>query len=304
MKIIDNECLPKGSCVALGAFDGIHIGHRKLIENAVNFAGKKNLLSCVFTFDVLPSGAEYISDCAQRNEILEKLGVDCILIKHFDDDFKNTSAEDFMEKYLSDVSYVSVGFNFRFGKNRRGDVNMLLDFCNEKGIKINVCDPVCLGGTVVSSTRIRECIKKSDFSLAKEMLGRGFFAEGNVVYGNQIGRTIGFPTANIKIKPGNIMPDTGVFVTITQADGKFYKSFSNYGKKPTFSDENVVLETHLFDFDGNLYGKRIRVYFVNKIRDITKFVSKDALKQQLLEDKSKSLDFFSKSGLQIEDFVV
>lgn len=296
--------MPKGSCVALGAFDGIHIGHRKLIENAVKYAKTKNLKSCVFTFDVLPSGAKYISDEMTRNKILENLGVDCVLIKSFDDKFKNTSAEDFMEKYLSDASFISVGFNFCFGKDRRGDTNMLLKFCNEKGIQIEVCDPVCINDFVVSSTKIRECVKNCDFSLARDMLGRGFFAGGIVVKGNQIGRTIGFPTANIKIEPKKVMPGTGVFVTITEVDGKIYKSFSNYGKKPTFSDENIVLETHLFDFDGDLYGKCIRVYFIKKIRDITKFVSKEALKQQLFEDKNKSLDFFSKSGLQIEKFVV
>lgn len=298
------DCMPKGVCVALGAFDGIHIGHRKLIEKAVCYARERNLKSCVFTFDVLPSGAKCISDFATRNEILEKLGVDCVLIKHFDDEFKNTSAESFMEKYLTDASFLSVGFNFRFGKSRKGDVSVLSDFCRKKGIEINVCDPVCFGDFVVSSTKIRECVLNSNFSLAKDMLGRGFFAGGLVVEGNQIGRTIGFPTANIKIGNEQIMPGAGVFVSITEVDGKLYKSFSNYGNKPTFSDENVILETHLFDFDGDLYGKCIRVYFVEKIRDITKFASKEALRQQLLDDKNKSLDFFSKSGLQIEKFVV
>ena len=306
MEIINGiNVIPDGVAVALGTFDGIHIGHKKLVENVVNYAKNNGCKSCVYTFDMIPSGAMRIVNNSCRNEILEKIGVDYLYVQHFDPKFKNMTAEDFMSRFLLNAKYISVGFNFRFGSGRQGDTEMLREFCKNNHIEIDVVEPVMYDGDTVSSTRIRKCIELADFDSAQKMLGRYFSVEGVVQHGNEIGRTIGFPTANINVEKEMVMPPEGVYVTVTDIDGCAYKSFTNYGGKPTFFNEcNVLLETNVFDFEGDLYGKSIKVYFLDKIRDIEKFVSADVLKEQLLADKNKSLDFFSKNGLQMKNFVV
>lgn len=297
--------IPDGLAVALGTFDGIHIGHTKLIENVVNYAKISGCKSCVYTFDIIPSGAKRIMNSSYRNDILEKIGVDYLYVQHFDPKFKNMTAEEFMSRFLLNAKYISVGFDFRFGAGRQGDTEMLGEFCKKNHIKIDVVEPVMYGREPVSSTRIRKCIELADFDSAEKMLGRYFSVEGIVQHGNEIGRTIGFPTANINVEKEVVMPPEGVYVTATEIDGCAYMSFTNYGGKPTFFNEcNILLETNVFDFEGDLYGKSIKVYFLDKIRNIEKFISADVLKEQLLADKNKSLDFFSKNGLQMKNFVV
>ena len=291
--------IPDGVAVALGAFDGIHIGHKKLIENIIKYSKQNGCKTCVFTFDVLPSGAKSIMSARQRNEILADMGIDYIYIQHFDAGFKSMPPGEFMSKYLLQAKYVSVGFNFRFGLNREGDTKLLEEFCKQNHIEISIEDPVLYDDEIVSSTLIRKAIEECDFSKANAMLSRPFCVDGIVVHGEALGRTIGFPTANLQIDVSMSAPSEGVYVTVTEVDGILYKSFTNYGSKPTFENDKILLETHLFGFDGDLYGKEIKVYFMDKIRGVTKFPSVDALKEQLLEDKNKSLDFFSKNGLQM-----
>lgn len=291
--------IPDGVAVALGAFDGIHIGHKKLMENIIEYSKQNGCKTCVFTFDVLPSGAKYIMSAGQRNEILADMGIDYLYVQHFDAGFKSMTATEFMSKYLLQAKFVSVGFNFRFGANRQGDTKLLEEFCRQNHIKISIEDAVFYDNDIVSSTLIRNAVEDADFTRANAMLGRPFCIDGNVVHGEALGRTMGYPTANLHIDANMTTPSEGVYVTITQVDGALYKSFTNYGSKPTFENDKILLETHLFDFDGDLYGKEIKVYFMDKIRGVTKFPSIDALKEQLLKDKNKSLNFFSKNGLQI-----
>lgn len=296
MKILKNdEMLPKGFAIALGAFDGVHVGHRRLIENIVDYSKKNNCQSCVYTFDTLPSGARYIMDWEQRIKRFEELSVDCLYIQKFDENFKNTSAQNFLDKYIKDASYVTVGFNFRFGKDREGDVNILKEYCENNNITFQIVEPVYLEDEIVSSTKIRGYIEENNFEKASQMLGRNFSVSGVVIHGNAIGRTIGFPTANICVDENRIMPTEGVYATVTEYDGKIYPSITNYGGKPTFKDNKILLETNLFDFDGDLYGKKLSVNFLKKIRDIVGFQSKEQLKNQLVADKNKSLKIFKKS---------
>ena len=305
LKIIsEKNLLPVGAAVALGAFDGIHIGHRKLIEKAVSYAHSKGGKVCVFTFDTLPSGAKYINSTETRDRILKGMGVDYLYVQHFDNNFKTLSAQDFMEKYLADAGFISVGFNFRFGYGRSGDTAVLGEFCKKNRINLNVEPPVMYKNEPVSSTRIRKCVENSEFDSACDMLGRYYGICGTVVHGNEIGRTIGFPTANMSVCADALLPADGVYITAADVGGKIYKSFTNYGPKPTFGDSKKVLETNIFDFDGDLYGRNITVYFLERIRDITAFSSAEELKNRLLCDKQKSLDFFSKKGLQTDKFVV
>lgn len=296
MKVIkDLGDFPKGLAIALGAFDGVHLGHRKLVENITEYAKKNNCMSCVYTFDTLTSSARYITDMEQKMKIFEDLGVDCIYIQKFDEDFKNTPAKEFLNKYIKGAGYVCVGYNFCFGKGRGGNTTLLKDFCLENGIEFHIEEPVCIFGEVVSSTKIRGYIEKGNFQTAKKMLGSDFCAGGVVVHGREIGRTMGFPTANIFIDQNRIMPPFGVYATVTEYEGKLYPSVTNYGTKPTFDDNEILLENHIFDFDGDLYGKSILVHFIEKIRDVEVFSSKDQLKSRILTDKNKSLEIFKKS---------
>ncbi len=290
----NNDVLPKGLAIALGAFDGIHIGHRKLIENIVDYSKEHNCKSCVYTFDTLPSGARYINDSSQRIAIFESLGVDYLYIQRFDENFRCTSAKGFMDKFIKDASYVTVGFNFRFGKGREGNTGLLKDYCSQNGTVIHIQEPVYFGDEIVSSTKIRGYIEESNFKTAGKMLGRDFCVRGEVVHGDEIGRTMGFPTANICVDERRIMPGEGVYATVTEYNGIKYSSITNYGGKPTFKNNKILLETNIFDFNEDLYGKTISVYFVEKLRDIQGFESKDCLTAQLLEDKNKSLKILKK----------
>lgn len=296
MKILkNNEVLPNELAIALGAFDGVHMGHRKLIENIVCYSKENNCRSCVYTFDALPSGAKYITDWEQRIKIFEELGVDCLYIQKFDADFKGTSAKVFLDKHIKKASYVTVGFNFRFGKGREGNTQLIREYCNENNISFRIVEPVYLGSEIISSTKIRGYIEENNFETAGKMLGQDFCVSGTVVHGNAVGRTMGFPTANICVDENRIMPTEGVYATVTEYEGNMYPSVTNYGGKPTFKDNKILLETNLFDFDGDLYGKKISVYFLKKLRNIVGFNSKEELKTQLIADKNKSLKIFEKS---------
>lgn len=296
MKILNKgEALPNGLAMALGAFDGVHIGHKKLIENIVNYSKKTGCRSCVYTFDNLPSGAKYITDWQQRTDVFKRLGTDYLYIQKFDADFKDMSAKKFLDKYIKNAAYVTVGFNFRFGKGREGNTSLLEEYCKENGIVFEIVQPVYLGSEIVSSTKIRGYIEENNFETAKNMLGYHFCVKGVVEHGNAIGRTIGFPTANICVDENRIMPTEGVYATVTEYDGKKYASITNYGGKPTFKDNKILLETNIFNFDGDLYGKEISVFFLEKLRNIVGFGSAEELKRQLTDDKNKSLKIFGKS---------
>ncbi len=305
MKIINEYCeFPIGAAVALGAFDGIHAGHKKLINNAVEYAKANGCKSCVFTFDTLPSGAKQINSEAKRNRILEEMGVDYLYIQHFDNEFKSIEADDFMDRFLLQAKYISVGFNYRFGCGRAGDVDTLADFGKANGIQIHVEPPVMYDGDTISSTRIRSCIENAEFDKVFDMLGRSYGVSGVVQRGHEVGRKLGFPTANVLPDERMVLPNDGVYATLVLIDGVKYKAFTNCGARPTFGDGKKLLETNVFDFEGDLYGKEIEIFFLKRLRDVRTFASEKELVEQIFKDKEVSLEFFSKKGLQTESFIV
>ncbi|MBR0277002.1 MAG: bifunctional riboflavin kinase/FAD synthetase [Clostridia bacterium] len=291
--------IPDGMAVALGAFDGVHMGHKKLTENVVEYAKKNKCKSCVFTFDKLPHASYFINSIEERAKIFDDLGIDVLFVKDFDNEFKNTSDIDFLNKFLIKSKYVTVGFNFKFGRNRTGNSGLLREFCDKNSIDCDIINPVLCDNNIVSSSLIRKYISDGNFASASKMLGRPFYISGKVVHGNKIGRKMGFPTANIIIDSKRIMPPKGVYITVTEYNGKLYRSITNYGAKPTFNDDNVLVETNIFDFNKDIYGNNIIIYFKEKIRDISAFSSADELKNTLNSDRDKCLKFFSKNGLQI-----
>lgn len=282
MIITNEKSFLENAAVALGAFDGIHKAHRKLIENTVLFAKENNLNSVVFTFSENPSDAELITTDAQRKSIFKELGIDVLYVQHFDDALKNMSADEFLNTYLKTCKYICVGFNFRFGKDRQGTTADIESFCTKNNIHFDIVDEIKYDGITVSSTLIRIYIKSCDFAMAQKLLGREVSVEGVVVKGDMIGKKLGFPTVNIE--NSNTLIPKGVYATVTEVDGVKYKSVTNVGGKPTIRNNVDRIETHIIDFDRDIYGETIKTSFVKKIRDIVKFGDVESLKAQLKKD--------------------
>ncbi len=283
MIITNNDItMLNNTAVALGAFDGVHIAHGVLINNAVTYAKEKGINSCVFTFDVNPKDSKLITTNRERQGIFELMGADILFLKQFDDSLKNLEPLDFLDKYLKNCRYICVGFNFRFGKGRKGSTKDIVDFCKNNHIDFDIVDAVKYNGEVVSSSLIREKIANNDFESVREMLGRNYYITGTVEKGDEIGKTLGFPTANTV--PESIIAGDGVYLTYTTVDKKKYKSVTNVGGKPTIRNGVNRVETHIIDYSGNAYGKEIKIEFINKIRDVVRFDSTEQLKSQLKND--------------------
>ena len=276
------------TAVALGAFDGIHLGHMALLREIKSAQG---LVPTVFTF--AQSKGKYITSNAQRKEIFASAGAEVCVFRHFDEAFKNLEPEVFVEKYLFEnlrAKLVVVGFNYRFGKGGKGDGVLLQHLCKGFGIDVVIVPAVEYQGCPISSTRIRSCINTADFYNANTMLGRNFSIEGVVQQGDKIGSKIGFPTANILPHSARVMPPEGVYATIATINGQKYKSITNFGGKPTIRDGVHLIETHAIGFNGELYGEQIQVEFVKKLRDITAFSGVAELTAQLQTDLRIRID--------------
>jgi len=281
--IITNEIsFLENSAVALGAFDGIHKAHRVLIENIVSYAKENNTKAVVFTFDENPSKAERITTAAERKMLFKNLGADVLFVQQFDDELKNMSANEFLNKYLKKCKFICVGFNFRFGKDRQGGLADIESFCKDNCIDFKIVDEIKDDGITVSSTLVRIYIKSGDFNAAENLLGRPVSIEGTVVKGDMLGRKLGFPTINIE-NSDTLVPK-GVYCTVTEVDGIEYKSVTNVGGKPTIRSNVDRIETHIIDFDRDIYGETVKTRFVQKIRDIIKFDDVEMLKKQLKKD--------------------
>lgn len=297
---IEKLMMLKEHCaIAIGFFDGVHLGHQAVIESAVNCGRENQLKSVVITFDQSPKVAlGYAEDDGNITPLLEKLrlfeemGVNYTLVLKFDTTFLNLTAHDFIQTYLLKINaqHVSVGFDFRFGKCGAGNTDYL---ASQKEFKVEVIQPVMIAGAKVSTTKIKECLKSDQLACANQMLGRHFSISGEVIYGKQLGRTIGFPTANMKLDEGCLLPLQGVYATMSTIDGMTFLSMTNVGVNPTVdSRDSLSVETHLLDCDLDLYGKILRVDFHEKIRDEMKFEQIEKLIEQLERDQKivESLD--------------
>lgn len=283
------------SAVALGFFDGLHLGHIEVIKRALL---KDGLCSVVFTFNdktSLPKFNGKKGQCIitheQKTRIFAGLGVERVYAPDFSD-VKDFSATEFVEKILKDAlsaAYVVCGYDFRFGKGGEGNPETLKRLCAENGIECEVVPAVAVDGVTVSSTVIRQLIRDGDIDKANRYLGYELSYDLFVKEGSRIGRTIGFPTINQEIPDYMVKPKNGVYKSWTIVDGKTYRSITNIGIKPTVDyTGDSLMETHIIGFDGDLYGHTVRVALREFIRDEVKFGSLEALKKQLEEDKSLS----------------
>lgn len=283
--------------LALGYFDGVHLGHRKVIKSAVNFAAKNGNKSAVITFKDHPCCffygvcPKYILTREDRLEHIEALGVDYVYILDFNAKLCMLEAEDYLKNVLIDnfspVS-ISTGFNHYFGAKKSGGADLLTEKQSVYGYKYFEIPPQKIYNNTISSTAIRNELSNGLIQNANEMLGYNFTIKGTVVKGQQLGRKIGFRTANIMYPPELIDLPFGVYSVILHHNGLCYKGITNFGIRPTVSDTNkCTLETHIIDFDKDIYGDEISVEFLKMIRPEQKFSSVDELKQQIAADISK-----------------
>lgn len=287
--------LKKQCVVALGTFDGLHLGHQDVILAAKKEAEERNVLLTVFTFSnhplelIRPEFAPVrLLSKEQKYELLASYGVDVLLDLPFNWELARLSPSDFIEKLLLlDVSGVVVGENFTYGAEGAGNCDTLARAAQEQGFSLDVRPLVQRDGVVISSTVIRQLLAEGKVAAASELLGRPYALTGTVSHGNERGRLLGFPTANIELcEAGVAYPPEGVYAVKALVDGKEYKGMANIGKNPTFGDvAELRLETHLFDFAKDIYGQQLTVLFIANLRKQVKFASIDELKAQLEQDK-------------------
>ena len=287
--------LKKQCVVALGTFDGLHLGHQDVILAAKKEAEERNALLTVFTFSnhplelIRPELAPVrLLSKEQKYELLASYGVDVLLDLPFNWELARLSPSDFIEKLLLlDVSGVVVGENFTYGAEGAGNCDTLARAAQEQGFTLDVRPLVQRDDVVISSTVIRQLLAEGKVAAASELLGRPYALTGTVSHGNERGRLLGFPTANIELcEAGVAYPPEGVYAVRVLVDGKEYKGMANIGKNPTFGDvAELRLETHLFDFAKDIYGQQLTVFFIANLRKQVKFASIDELKAQLEQDK-------------------
>ncbi len=274
------------TAVALGKFQGLHKGHMLLIDEILRLSEEENLTSVVFTIDV--SSEKTINLPEERYDILEKSGVDYNVTCEFSKEFASLSPVDFVESILVnrlDAKYVVVGTDFRFGYKRLGNVDLLRQMGEKYGFKVIAIEKLSLDGTIISSTYIRELIVSGKIKDVLRYMGRSYSVTGTVKKGRQLGRTIGFPTANIIPDEKKILPPFGAYCTEVVIGGMIYKAITNVGDNPTIDENNcTTIETNIPGFSGDIYGKEITVYFKDFIRGEKKFTSIDELKEQLQND--------------------
>lgn len=280
-------------CIALGSFDGVHLGHRKLIELLKEESKLYGTGSMVYTFYthprkiLMPDKHIYlITDNEKRAEIMEGMGVDMLYLEDFKK-IKDMSAEAFVKSILVDgfnAKSVVVGYNYRFGIKGEGDAEILKQYGEKYGFKVNVVEAVEVHGHTVSSSLIRHTIRSGSVEKVADYLGRDFSVHGKVIYGKQNGEVMGIKTANIEVNKDITLPKKGVYYTSTLLQGKLYKSISNIGFNPTFYGESLSVETHLLNFDDNIYGEEIEIFFHKHTRGELKFVSMEELVKQIRKD--------------------
>lgn len=287
--------------LVLGYFDGIHLGHKALFERARKVADERGLTVTVLTFPESPRLAFsrftpelllHLTSQEQRYLLLEKNGVDQLVMTLFTSEFASNTPEEFIERYVKGLNAQALvaGFDYHFG-NCRADVQDLMELFDGQ---VEIVSEVSLGGEKVSSTRIRQAIQSGDVSLANQLLGYPFMTEGIVVHGDARGRTIGYPTANLAPFDRVHLPSEGVYVAEVEVDGKRYRAMTSVGKNVTFDGTELRIEAHIFEFDRFIYGEKMTIFWLEKIRDMVKFDGIEGLMEQMKSDESYALHWTSK----------
>lgn len=281
-----------GTVVALGNFDGLHIAHMTIIRNGIRYAHEHNLKAGVLLFEENSKNVtgtkqiELITPNEAKLELLEREKPDFVYLRKFTREFMQKSPEEFVRLLVKNlkIKAVCVGYDYSFGYKAQGDVRMLCEFGKKYGFEVFVTDVIKMDGEIVSSTLIREMVKSGDVEKAERFLGRRFCVEGKVIRGLRNGTKMGIPTANVAYDKNMALPMAGVYAGITYVDGRRLKSVINVGKNPTFGAEELTIESHILDFNEDIYGKYIRVSFAKRMRPDIKFDSVEKLIGQIKSD--------------------
>jgi len=279
--------------LSVGVFDGVHAGHRYLLKELKQRAAEQGLLSAVVTFDPHPQSVLHphdqllwLSDVEDRIKTIKELGIDIVALLTFTPEIARLTAKEFIylvKKQLK-VRGIVVGPDFALGRHREGDITVLRSLGRDMGFSVEVIPSYTVNGEVVSSTLIRRALTEGDVRKVKRLMGHYFRLKGQVVSSDKQGRVLGYPTANLDVRPQQALPSDGTYATMTQVDGVQFLSATNVGIRPTFGEGRRRVETHLLNYKGDLYGKQISVEFVQKLRDERRFRSHQELKAQIEKD--------------------
>ena len=296
------------SVITIGTFDGVHIGHKKILERIIHSAQELGCESTVLTFFPHPrmvlqddSSVKLLNTINEKTALLEKTGIDNLIIHPFDKEFSRLTAEEFVTTILVNqlnIQKIIIGHDHRFGRNRTADINDLIEYGKEYGFEVEQISVLEINEIAVSSTKIRNAILEGNIALANKYLGYNYFFSGEVVKGKQLGRTIGFPTANIHIKEDyKLIPKNGVYIVKSAFENEIVYGMMNIGNRPTVNGEDQTIEVNFFNFDRDIYAKLITVEILEFIREEHKFESLDALKNQIQKDKEFSINYINNTTL-------
>lgn len=309
MKIItgnDFEINSRGSVVTVGGFDGIHLGHQALIDEVVKCASYRDYNAVLLTFETHPRialGQErepfILTPIGEKVEVLKKYPLDFVVFLDPTVELLNTDREDFIKEFLIEklnTRRLILGFNHHFGKNREGSPVYLAETIENWNFILTVFPPVYVDGEIVSSSKIRELIKAGNIKMANKMLGRPYTVIGEVVEGKKIGRKLGIKTANLRVHPFKLLPANGVYVVKVEYEGTILEGVASVGVRPTVDGKKVITEVHIFDFDREIYGEQLKVYFLEFIRGEKKFSSLNELRSAIIEDIKRARAYFTSAS--------
>ena len=295
----------KKTILTLGTFDGVHIGHKKILKKLTQNTENQKYESLVLTFFPHPrmvlqehSDIKLLNTIDEKIDLLEKIGIENLVIHPFDEAFSRLTAEEFVSNILVDrfhIQKIIIGHDHRFGRNRTANIDDLIAYGKEYGFEVEQISVQEINDISVSSTKIRNALLEGDMALANDYLGYNYFLTGSIIQGKQLGRTIGFPTANLKIEENyKLIPQNGVYIVKSIIDGQSVFGMMNIGFNPTVDGQKQSIEIHYFDFNADLYNQKISVSILQRIRSEQKFESVDLLKEQLEKDKKTALAFLNK----------
>lgn len=293
---------PKKTILTLGTFDGVHIGHKKILEKVIQNTQDEKYESLVLTFFPHPrmilqerSEIKLLNTMSEKILLLEQLGIQNLVIHPFDEIFSRLTAEDFVRTVLVEqfkIHKIIIGYDHRFGRNRTADINNLIEFGEKYGFEVEQISAQEINAISVSSTKIRNAIQEGEMLLANKYLGYHYFLTGTVIKGKQLGRTIGFPTANLKIHEDyKLIPSKGVYIVSSEINNQTVFGMMNIGNNPTVGNETLSVEIHYLNFEGDLYDQKITVAIYQRIRNEEKFDSLSLLKEQIEKDKLHTLSY-------------
>ncbi len=290
------------TAVALGSFDGVHIAHAALIRNAVSYARTHDLLAMAYVFEPHPrlllrpeKPVELLTTFTEKEALLYRLGIDKVQAERRGEKILQLSPEAFVKEVLAEelqASFVTAGENYRFGKKAAGDALYLKKLCEKAHVRCEIMDTVFFDGQSVSSTRIRQCLSDGEIEMVNRLSFAPYTKCGTVIRGKKLGRKLGFPTLNIAFENGILLPKKGVYISRTTVDGESYCSITNVGENPTVETAKTRMESHLFGYDAEAYGKSVAVTLLSYLRPEIKFASVDALMAQLVQDKEAAIQYF------------